>query len=476
MRFWVVKMFVSVLVGLSFCMHVVGETMQVREDFAADPGWIGVNNVPDPGIVQTKTQDFGFSATNYAGGAVGEIGGRVCRSFTPAAYWKNIPNRTLEDRLAASGRLSVTESSGGAGVLIGWFNHGSRGWRTPNSLAFRIDGESGKFRVFFEYGTQNWQTGGGQTFEGPYQTTKTPLLVADGTAHLWRLEYDPSGAGDDGEITFYLDDQAYTAALLPGHKAGGAVFDRFGILNQQISGTELTVYLDDVRTEDQSDDFTVDPHWEGVGNKVTFQDRIVRPFHDFGYRNSNRAGGQPGEAGGIFWRIESWDPEHAGYYAAPVGRLNLNQPLRASGKLAMQAGAADSALLVGWFNSRTYIGGPPANFLGILIEGPSRIGHYFRPIYHTSDDIRGGLEEGPLVRADDKVHNWSVSYDPSANNGIGKIVAVFDGESLLLDLTPAARKGNAAFDRFGFLSWQRGGHCVEMHFDDLEYTAEEGVM
>jgi hypothetical protein len=159
-----------------------GETIQMREDFSSDPGWQGINNVPAPSSGVTKVQDFGYSATSHASETPGEIGGRILRSLTPATYLKPVSIKALNDSFAASGRFSVTQSSGGSGVLIGWFNHASRGWRTPNSLALCIEGESGKFRLFFEYGTRHWKTGGGDTFKGRYQTTKTPMHAAESPA------------------------------------------------------------------------------------------------------------------------------------------------------------------------------------------------------------------------------------------------------------------------------------------------------
>jgi hypothetical protein len=443
----------------------------VFEDFSRDPCWEGHNNAPDPSAGVTKTQDFGFSMTRHAGGQLGEIGGSVWRSLTPASYAKAIPRKTLNDRLSAGGRFSVTRAEGGSGVLIGWFNSTSRGWRTPNSLVFRIDGEAGKFRVFFEYGTQTWHTGGGQTFEGPYQTTRTPLLPADGAPHAWSLDYDPSGAGGRGEITFKLDGQTYKAALEPGHKAEGAVFDRFGIMNVQISGDCLAVWLGDLMIHGAKEDFSRDPQWEGKGNRVTFKDRALRPHHDFGYRTTAFAGGKPGEVGGLVWRIESTRPQDAFSYATPVGQLSLNDELKASGKLCLRAAAADSALLLGWFNSFTPIGAPPANFVGILIEGPSRIGHYVRPVLGTSEGQKAINDVGPIIRPDGRPHDWTVHYSPQDNEGRGRITVTLDGHATALDLPQGARKGNAAFDRFGFLSWHRGGHFVEVYFDDVSYTA-----
>lgn len=443
----------------------------VLEDFSSDPRWEGRNNLPTSDAGVDKTQDFGWTDTHYAGGAAeGEIGGTVWRSLQPSYYALPIGPKTLDDTLHASGSFAVTHSEGGSGLLIGWFNSASRGWRTPNSLAFRIDGESNAYRVFFEYGTRHWKTGGGQTFEGPYQTTTTPMPKADGARHTWELTYDPEGSEGRGEIVFVLDGIAYRAALEPGHKEDGAVFDCFGMFNQQIAGDRMTVYLDDVRVDGASYGFDADPGWEGVNNRMAFRDTARRPIHNFGYRSSNIAGGEPGEIGGLVWRIESTRPQDSAYYATPIETINLNRRLHARGKVAMTVGAADSAVLIGWFNSYTFIGAPPMNFLGIMVEGPSRIGHYFRPAYSSSDGIGGVLGDGPLIRPDGASHGWSFEYNPEA--GAGQIAVTLDDETVTMDLTPAVRKGGAAFDRFGILTWERGGNCIEIYFDNLEFTGE----
>lgn len=449
------------------------QTIQIHQDFASDPGWQGVNNSPALSSGVTKVQDFGYSATRHASEAAGELGGQISRSLIPASYLKPISVRTLDDPLTASGRFSVTQSTGGSGMLFGWFNHASRGWRTPNSLAFRIDGDSGKFRVFFEYGTQHWKTGGGETFEGPYQTTKTPMYRADGTPHAWSLAYDPSGAGGLGEIAFVLDGVTYRAALAEGHKQDGAVFDRFGLLNQQTDGEDMTIYLGDISVNGERQDLSTDPGWEAIGNRTTFRDTAIRPLHDFGYRNTSFAGGAPGELGGRVWRLESVNPEQAFCYGTPVGRLSLKEPLSASGKIVLRAVAVDSALLLGWFNSHTAIGGPPANFAGVLIEGPSRVGHYFRPVCSASTGANQIMDSGPVLFPDEKPRTWRITYDPKGTDGNGILTAQLDAESVSLELTPQILKDNAAFDRFGCLSWQRGGHFVDLCLDDIEYTAQQ---
>jgi len=114
-------------------------------DFSSDPGWDVYRNrlLPDP--LPRTTQNFGYRQSNHAGGkSPGEIGGFVQRSLTPASYAKAIPAKTLNDKLSASGRFAVTNDESASGVLFGWFHESSRGWRTPNSLVVRLDGNGRK--------------------------------------------------------------------------------------------------------------------------------------------------------------------------------------------------------------------------------------------------------------------------------------------------------------------------------------------
>lgn len=455
---------------IAFCAAAYAEV--VRESFDTDPNWEGRNNaLPADFEGVTVRQDFGFSPTAYAGGQAGEIGGHVHRSFRPATYALKIPEKTLNDTLSASGKFAVTGSAGGSGMLFGWHNKVPQGWRTPNSLAMRIDGESNEYRIFFEYGTQNWKTGGGDTFEGIYQTTTTPMFKADGTVHAWSLVYDPSGAAGSGEITYTLDGEVYTAPLEPGHKEDGATFDRFGIFNQQISGNGIDVYFDDLVVDGVAYSFDFDPEWVAVDNRVEQTDVVVRPYHDFQYRSTNHAGGEPGEIGGYVWRIEKSNPEQTLVYGTPIGRLTLNDELHASGKMCFKSAAVDSGILIGWFNEWTPVGTPPDNFLGIFVEGPSRIGHYFRPGCGNAYGDSAMAGEGPLIRPNGVSHEWTLDYDPEGKGGLGSITVTLDGEPVVLDLPEGLRKGNGSFTHFGVLSWNHGGHFVEVYLDDLTFTA-----
>jgi hypothetical protein len=462
----------TAIVVLGWASSVPADEPDVRaRDFALDPGWEGYRNRLLTGPLRVTHQHFGHRNTNLAGGAApGEIGGRITRSFTPAWYARAIPTRTLNDRLTASGRFAVTDAGGSSGALFGWFNEASRGWRTPNSIALRIDGNGGKYWVLFEYGTRHWLTGGGETFEGRYQTTRTPPFLADGTSHRWSLAYDPEG---DGRLTLVLDGRSYPAPLLPGHKADGAVFNRVGLWNHQNSGDGLEVYFDDLILDGAPIDLDRDPGWEARGNEVDFDERVVRPRHDFGFSLTRDAGGQPGEIGGLIWR-----DEQPAYYADPITRLTLDDELRASGKLALTSAHSDSGVYLGWFDSASKRreeaprGHPsPHNFLAVMIEGPSRIGHYFRPAYRIVTGQGREASDGPMIRPDGAVHEWALHYSPADGGGNGRIEILLDGTRRSLDLEPGHRRLGASFDRFGLFNIQSGGQHVLIFLDDLSYTA-----
>ncbi|HEV8379631.1 MAG TPA: hypothetical protein VGP99_12335, partial [Tepidisphaeraceae bacterium] len=150
------KRFALLAVALLFLVSAVPENQNnlKKLDFSQDPTWDSFRNRLIPNPPPKTKQDFGYRATNKAGGAKpGEIGGRAQRAATPAWYARPIPTKTLNDKLSASGKFSVTWDDNGNGILFGFFNTDSKGWRAKNSLVFRLDGNGMKYWVFYEYGT-----------------------------------------------------------------------------------------------------------------------------------------------------------------------------------------------------------------------------------------------------------------------------------------------------------------------------------
>lgn len=436
--------------------------------------WDGFRNrlLVEPSNVQ---QDFGYQSTNHAGGRQrGEIGGRVQRSIVPATYAMAISEVSLDQPLSASGRLAVTGAEGGSGAMFGWFHDSSRGWRTPNSLGVRIDGNGGKFWMFYEYGTRSWQTGGGGAFEGErYQNTPTPPFPADGKSHVWSLDYEPHAADEPGTLTFQIDERRYEVAVPPEHKRDGARINRFGIWNVQIAGAPLEFYFDDLKLDDDTWTFDEDPAWVGQGNHVEFAERVRRPLHDYGHVVGQQL--LSDEAiGGIVFRDEK-----PSYYGLPVGAFTLDDELYAAGRLALVGAASDSGVYLGWFDSAAKQGNDTPehearqpNFLALLIEGPSRIGHYVRPAFGLRDRS-GRTAEGsdgwPVIRPDSRIHEWELSYRPTADPRGGTITVVFDSQRKEFAVTAAERDQGATFDRFGLFNHQAGGHHVEIYVDEMRF-------
>ena len=444
-------------------------------DAARPQAWVGFRNRLLPDELPRVRQDFGYSATDHAGGERGEIGGWAQRSLTAARYGQRLPGPlSLDDRLEASGRLAVTRNDGSSGALIGWYHTTSRGWRTPNSLAFRIDGNGDTFWLFYEYGTRHGRTAGAGAFKGErYQTTPTPPYPADGTVHRWSLVYDPDGGDGHGGMTFRVDRRVYELALREEDRADGAQFDHFGIWNQQATGDGVEFWLDDLTVGGESFSFTGDPDWDGTGNRDQHIEHVVRPFHDFGYSETSRAGDEPGEMGGIIWR-----DERPAFYADRVGRLSLDKPLKASGTITLRAAGADSAVYLGWFDDETKRSNNTPehesrqrNYLAVLVEGPSRVGHYFRSGYGTSTGSGQNDQQGPLLPADGSLHRWTIEYDPTAADGRGAITTTLDDHDQTMFLAEGDRERGATFDRFGLFNMQSGGWHVEVYVDDLEYTS-----
>ncbi len=443
------------------------------ERFDQDPKWESHRShlIPDPAPM--VRQNFGWRNTNHAKGEQrGEIGGWIQRSITPAFYAKKIEPKTFEDKMSASGKFAVTKNEGNSGSLFGWFNESSKGWRTPNSLVMRIDGNGPNYWLLIEYGTRHWLTAAQGLFDGAYQTTKTKPFAADGTVHEWTMNYDPAGNDNNGLFTFTLDGNEYLLPLAPGHKADGAEFNRFGMLNNMITGQGMEVYFDDVVIDGETFDFKSDPKWDARGNEGSFAEKVIRPMHNFGYSPTAHAGGKKGEVGGIMWRDEK-----PAYYADKVGPFTLDDELFASGKLAFTGAGSDSGIYLGFFDSTSKKNKTipeheerHKNILAIAIEGPSRIGHYFRPSFFNSAGEGESKSEGPIIRPDAEVHEWSLHYSLTGAGGNGQITVTFDGKTQTLDLKPDDRKTGATFDRFGFFDMQSGGHYVYLYADDLSYT------
>src|SRR5205814_1074342 len=141
------------------------------------------------------------------------------------------------------------------------------------------------------------------------------------------------------------------------------------------------------------------------------------------------AGGKPGEIGGILWNATS----QPSFYADHVGPFTLNDKLEASGTVCLRVGAPDSGALIGFFDSESMKTGKIANVVAVQINGPSRIGHWLRPLVANNDGKKFEARQGPVLVPDEKPHQWSMVYQP-AKEGRGTLTVTLDGKSVEVQL------------------------------------------
>ena len=457
---------------------------QKTEHFDRDPAWDGHNNRMRTRVAPAKIrQDFGYSPTSHAGGKPGEIGGFITPAAEPAYFATAIPDRTLDTPLTASGKLYVPRGPGN--TLVGFFNHTTiNEWRTPNTIALRINGRGDGFHLHVEYCTGKWRAGA--EFIGdidPKTGRKDQRLLPSDTVHHWTLRYDPEANQGGGAVRLTLNGEELVVNLEPGHKSDGATFDRFGILNVVKSvdtGGEL--WLDDLEINGAPHPFDADPKWEQSNNRRSYETHNIRPVFDFGYSPTNHAGGaRPGEIGGLHFRGDERYPDRLAYYGDRIADLTLRDELFASGKVVLRRGVSDSTVLLGFFHARDSIRKAnaqkaqiPENFLGVAVEGPSRDGFFFYPVLGVDQEgeyaSAASNKDLPLILPDGKPHDWSLRYRPGTAQGTGRITVTFDGKTTSLDVPASHASIGAKFNRFGFVTAHIDGNGQEVFFDDLTYT------
>jgi hypothetical protein len=466
----------------------VAERGMKSESFDRDPGWIGVNNRLARSREPVKVrQDFGYSAdTARAGGrSPGEVGGFISPAAEAAFYGKVLDRADLDQPLAASGKMTI--GKGGTHLLLGFFNSRTASeWRTPNTIAIRLNGRGEKFFAYVEYCTSKWRAGGDST---PFPSVKDPrsgrtALVGYpcGKSIPWKLAYDPQANDGNGVITATIGNDTAVCRLDGGHKADGASFNRFGILNvmkSADSGSE--VWFDDIAINGGPvETFDRDPQWDGFHNRQTTETRLVRPWFDFGFSDTHFAEGKgKGELGGQIFRGDCRYPERMASYGDRVERLTLQKPLKASGKIALTRGVSDSTTLFGFYHSEDSMrknesqnDGVPESVIGIHVEGPSSEGFKLYPVLRAKNrgSTFGRTREFPTIYPDGKSHDWSLEYDPRGADGKGQVVVRLDAQSGRFELRDGDKAAGTVFDRFGIVTSWIDGNSQNVYVDDVTYS------
>lgn len=464
------------------------------ESFDRDPGWEGIHHRSARTLEPVNIrQDFGYSpdtshAKSRESDEPGELGGLITPASEAAYYALAIEPRSLDQPLSASGTLHMGQ--GGTHLLLGFFNSETLNeWRTPNTVAMRLNGRGENFFAYVEYCTSRWRAGGDTT---PFPSRIDPVTGRSSLIGFpcnqtlrWTLNYDPAGNDGRGVVTATIGEHTAICNLDDAHKQDGARFTHFGILNVMKSADSSSeVWLDDISVNGGTPDtFTRDPGWEQHHNRRAYETRIVRPRCDFGHAVSNFAGGTAaGELGGLIFRGDCRFPDKMACYGDQVGPLTLARPLQAAGKIALRRGVSDSTTLFGFYNARESMrssesqnDGLPESVLGVHVEGPSSEGFCFYPVLRTK--AGGGRyaasREFSRIFPDGQSHDWRLEYDPDGAAGAGQITLTLDEKSQTFDLQPGEKERGTTFDRFGIITTWIDGNSQDVYWDDISYTVEQ---
>jgi hypothetical protein len=224
-----------------------------NEDFSHDPGWDARNNRRTYTTTNVRPRfDFGYSPTHFAGGEqAGELGGLIFRGDCRfpdkmASYADRLSDLSLEKPLRASGKIYLKRGVTDSSVLLGFFhatdsmkvNPSQENGLPENFLGISTDGPSREGFFFAPvYRIRGRERG---------HVRNAPHIYPDGTAHAWTLQYSPTASDGQGQITVTLDKRSVTLDLAKGHKAAGAVFNRFGLITTWVDGNGQTIYFDDL--------------------------------------------------------------------------------------------------------------------------------------------------------------------------------------------------------------------------------------
>ncbi len=462
-----------------------------KASFDTDSGWSGFQNRLRATFPPRLLQDFGFRTSNLAGKAPGEMGGYIQSSVRPAYYAKPIEPLTMDTPLSFSGSFVLME---GRSIMsyhtlcetfIGFFNSAEQGWRPKNFMGIRFMGSNEPDGVMIEvtYTTRRRSAGGTFLEKGgllpksglikELDGSKMLRIAPDGKRHEWAFEYKPEGQDGKGEITFTLDGTQWMIGVRESHREVGAEYNRFGIFNEQLPGRSMVIYFDDLKFNEEVEDFSKDPGWTGVGNHEYFEDPVLYGTNDFGYSSTSYAGGEIGEIGGRLWRVDKGEAHLKGWYGTDTGNLSLDERLEARGRIAFRKFCIDTGMHIGFFNHEEQ-GWHPRNFVGVNIDSYTPVGLLFMPMYGTSEgawDI-GDANRSPWFVDDGKPLDWSIIYDPGAAEGRGAVTATLGDQSFTLPLKVGEKEQGAVMNRFGIFNMQdNNGKYCEVYLDDIEYTS-----
>lgn len=219
--------------------------------------------------------------------------------------------------------------------------------------------------------------------------------------------------------------------------------------------------------------FDQDPGWHGHNHRSVKPETVRQ---DFGWSGDTaHAGGETGEIGGLIQPAAE-----PAYFARTLPARTLDDTLNASGRLFVERGAGHT--LIGFFNAATLNEWRTPNTIALRIhqrgdvfhchlEHCTRLWRAGAGIIGQYDKVRDRMNAKELPAG--QAYHWSITYDPQANGGRGRVTATLNGDTASDELSADHKTDGAEFNRFGLLNvmkqWDGGG---KLWLDDVTINGE----
>ncbi len=223
-------------------------------DLSKNPHWSARNHdvrYTEPNF--HAMHNYGWTQTNWAGAATGEIGGLFWRTEPEdplcSYYADNVGRLTLDDSISFSGSIYFKNGMSDAAVYLGYFN-------AEDQTRPQVDGDDAALfpqcnmlgvGLMDSSAVGYYFTSLATSRRGSMTRIRGPIFTPDTRAHRYTFEYDAEANEGVGRIKVTFDEKDFTHDLTPAQRQEGATMNRFGFANVRNGGHSVEVYVDDVR-------------------------------------------------------------------------------------------------------------------------------------------------------------------------------------------------------------------------------------
>ncbi|MBX3176593.1 MAG: hypothetical protein KF886_04475 [Candidatus Hydrogenedentes bacterium] len=244
----------------NICRYGTGQTVYFADliingesiDLTQNPHWIGANNRAswiEPDF--HSMNDFGWTQSNWAGQAPGELGGLLWRVQPEdpgfGYYADEVGTLTLDDPIQFDGQICFVDGMTDASMFFGYFNKDGymrapdKDWNfsnTPSMMGIELNDLTA---VGYYFGVLLRDASGRTESED-----RRHRFLPDRKPVPFSFDYDPDANGGVGRVTYTIGGNEGGFDLSAEQREAGARFDRFGLACVRRGGNSIEIYFDDL--------------------------------------------------------------------------------------------------------------------------------------------------------------------------------------------------------------------------------------